>query len=151
MEHHSGTMPSPSEAASNGTTMVHKMTMHMTFFWGKNTEVLFSGWPGNRTGMYVLALIVVFVLSVLVEWLSHSQLIKSRTNNMVAGLLQTVMHAVRMGLAYMVMLAIMSFNIGIFIAAVAGHALGFLLFGSRVFKPNQVPPYEKPDLPPMSC
>ncbi|OAY67780.1 Copper transporter 6, partial [Ananas comosus] len=42
--------------------------VHMTFFWGKNSEILFSGWPGARGGMYALALIVVFLLAVLVEW-----------------------------------------------------------------------------------
>ncbi|XP_042510706.1 copper transporter 1-like [Macadamia integrifolia] len=153
MEYEGGVMPPPADMASNGTGGMenHKMTMHMTFFWGKNAEILFSGWPGTRTGMYVLSLIVVFVLAVLVEWLSHSHFIKSRNNNFVAGLLQTLMHAVRMGLAYLVMLAVMSFNLGVFIAAVAGHALGFLLFASRVFRPNQIPSYEKPDLPPMSC
>eukprot|EP00268_Persea_americana_P019520 TRINITY_DN19999_c0_g1_i2.p1 TRINITY_DN19999_c0_g1~~TRINITY_DN19999_c0_g1_i2.p1 ORF type:complete len:111 (-),score=2.59 TRINITY_DN19999_c0_g1_i2:119-451(-) len=38
-----------------------------------------------------------------------------------------------MDLAYLVMLAIMSFNVRVLIAAVIGHAIGFLIFGSRVF------------------
>ncbi|URD77078.1 Copper transporter [Musa troglodytarum] len=73
----------------------------MTFFWGKNSEILFAGWPGTRGGMYALAL--------------------------------------RVGLAYLGMIAIMSFNGGVLIVAVAGHALGFLLFGSAaaraIFRP----------------
>ncbi|XP_042516923.1 copper transporter 1-like [Macadamia integrifolia] len=128
----------------------------MTFFWGKNAEILFSGWPGSNTGMYVLALIVVFVLAVLVEGLSRCQLIKSGTNNVVAGLLQTLMHAIRMGLDYLLMLALMSFNGGVFIVAVAGHALGFLLFATGVFRADQMPipppTDQKPsDLPPLTC
>ncbi|URE46034.1 Ctr copper transporter family [Musa troglodytarum] len=69
----------------------------MTFFWGENVEILFSGWPGDRGfGMYLLA--------------------------------------VRMGLAYLVMLAVMSFNGGVLGAAVAGHALGFLLSRSLLLR-----------------
>ncbi|KAJ7947573.1 Copper transporter like [Quillaja saponaria] len=130
--------------------MRRKMMMHMTFFWGNNAEILFDDFPGrDNPGMYVLALLFVFVLAFLVEWLSHSRLIKPGSNHFAAGLIQTFMHAVRVGLAYLVMLAVMSFNGGVFLVAVAGHALGFFLFGSRVFK--------KPgfgngsDLPPMSC
>lgn len=128
----------------------HKTMMHMTFFWGKNAEILFSGWPGTRTGMYVLALVVVFVLSVLVEWLSHCKLIKPGKSQVAAGLVQTLLHALRVGLAYMVMLAVMSFNAGVFLVAVAGHTVGFLLFGSRVFKKSDTEKVGS-DLPPMSC
>ncbi|KAL6341534.1 hypothetical protein AAG906_032654 [Vitis piasezkii] len=132
---------------------LHRVVMHPTFFWGKNAEILFSGWPGTRTGMYVLSLVFVFVVSVLVEMLSHSQLIKSSTNSLLGGAAETIIHGVRVGLAYMVMLALMSFNAGIFIVAVAGHCLGFFLFGSRVFRNKSPAPQRNsaPDLPSMSC
>ncbi|XP_050237951.1 copper transporter 6-like [Mercurialis annua] len=146
-----GMTPSSTMNTTNSTMMHHhKMMMHMTFFWGKNTEILFSGWPGTRTGMYILALILVFVVSFLVEGLSHCKLIKSGSTHVVAGLIQTLLHTIRVGLAYMVMLAVMSFNGGVFLVAVAGHCLGFLIFGSRVFK-KSVPPGKTSDLPPMSC
>ncbi|KAG5566969.1 hypothetical protein RHGRI_002507 [Rhododendron griersonianum] len=118
----------PSSSSANGT---NEMMMHMTFFWGKNAEILFSGWPGTNSGMYALALTFVFVLSLLVEWLSHGNLIKDGSNQVAVGLVQTLIQAIRVGLAYMLMLAVMSFNGGVFIAAVAGHALGFFLFGSE--------------------
>ncbi|KAI4382405.1 hypothetical protein MLD38_008375 [Melastoma candidum] len=127
------------------------MMMHMTFFWGKNTEVLFDKWPGRSTGMYVLALAVVFVLCFIVEWLSHSRLLKHRPENKVAvGMVQTGMHTVRMGVAYMAMLAVMSFNGGVFLAAVAGHAVGFMVFGSTVFG-KETSENKTRDLPPMRC
>ncbi|KAJ7980793.1 Copper transporter like [Quillaja saponaria] len=128
--------------------MRRRMMMHMTFFWGENTEILFDNFPGqDNTRMYVLALVFVFVMSFLLEWLSHSRLIKPGSNNVGAGLIQSFMHVIRVGLSYLVMLAVMSFNGGVFLVAVAGHALGFLFFGSRIFNKPDI----ASDLPPMSC
>ncbi|KAG1363801.1 copper transporter 1 [Cocos nucifera] len=125
---------------------------HMTFFWGKNSEILFSGWPGTRGGMYALALIVVFLLAFFVEWFNFCRVVRPRWGHAAAGLAQTAMYAVRVGLAYLVMLAVMSFNVGVLIAAILGHALGFFLFGSSVFQAPKLPAEgTKGDLPPMSC
>ncbi|WOL13029.1 copper transporter 6-like [Canna indica] len=109
---------------------------HMTFFWGKNSEILFAGWPGSRGGMYALALVVVFALAILLEWIHHCRLVLwlEGAGKVAAGLAQTAQHAVRIGLAYLLMLAVMSFNGGLFIVVVFGHALGFLFFGSSVFR-----------------
>ncbi|XP_022998909.1 copper transporter 1-like [Cucurbita maxima] len=132
--HMHGMAPPPaSSAASPGMTMHHRM-MHMTFFWGTNAEILFRNWPGDRSGMYALALILIFVLAFIVEWLSHSRLIKEDSSAAAAGLIRTLMHTVRVGLAYLVMLAVMSFNVGVFLVAIGGHCLGFFFFGSRFFK-----------------
>ncbi|KAI5675079.1 hypothetical protein M9H77_06029 [Catharanthus roseus] len=133
----------------------HHMMMHMTFYWGKNGEVLFSGWPGyDNLGMYILALIVVFFMAVFIEWLSHCNyyLIKennSRSNHLAAGMGQTVLYGLRIGSGYMVMLAVMSFNTGIFLVAVFGYMLGFFFFGSRVFNKDSL--NNTSDLPPMNC
>ncbi|KAK1298484.1 Copper transporter 6 [Acorus calamus] len=105
---------------------------HMTFYWGKYGYILFKGWPGERLGMYVLALIVVFVASALVELLASTRLVRTESNRVGARLARTVVYAVRVGLAYLVMLALMSFNEGVVIVAVAGHAVGFLVSRSRV-------------------
>ncbi|KAL2898841.1 Copper transporter 6 [Bienertia sinuspersici] len=155
--------PPPSSSSSSNSSMPHhgkmKMMMHMTFYWGKNAEVLFSGFPGSHTAMYILSLFGAFLLSFLVESLSRTRFVKEGSNDVASGLLLTFLHALRMGLAYLVMLAVMSFNGGIFIAAVLGHAFGFMLFGTRVFGSGHkgtgdsgLPPYRKTaDLPPMSC
>ncbi|KAF7119720.1 hypothetical protein RHSIM_Rhsim13G0075800 [Rhododendron simsii] len=101
--------------------MMHQkmMNSHMTFIWGKNgKESLIS---------YLIDLISVFLLSLLVECLSHTRFINAVTNDVVAGLMQTVMYGVRIGLAYLVMLLVMSCNVGILLAAVAGFSAGFLV------------------------
>ncbi|KAK9755679.1 hypothetical protein RND81_01G042900 [Saponaria officinalis] len=145
---------SPSSTNTN-MTMSHMngMMMHMTFYWGHKAQILFSGWPGSSTGMYVLALFVVFLLAVMIEWVSRSRITKR--NDVVSGVLLTLLHALRVGLAYLVMLALMSFNVGVFIVAVVGHAVGFLVFGTRVFGSGRGSDDEDEDrslkLPPLSC
>uniref|UniRef100_A0A7N0TGA7 Copper transport protein n=1 Tax=Kalanchoe fedtschenkoi TaxID=63787 RepID=A0A7N0TGA7_KALFE len=124
----------------------------MTFYWGRPTDILIRGWPGESPTMYALALITIFLTSVLIEWLSHARLVKPQMNDTVAGLLQTLMYAVRTCLAYLVMLAVMSFNVGIFVAAIGGYGAGFMIFGSRVFKKSGEDDGGKPaDLPPFTC
>ncbi|KAL9415865.1 hypothetical protein AB3S75_039128 [Citrus x aurantiifolia] len=129
------------------------MMGHLTFFWGTSTEILFPGWPGESFSCYILALIFVFMISLTVEWISHAKLIKSGTSNVASGTLRTLMYAFRIGLAYLVMLAVMSFNIGVLLAAVAGYSVGFLIFGSQVFRNNlKIEPYQDlSDLPPLNC
>ncbi|CAL9194144.1 unnamed protein product [Musa hybrid cultivar] len=102
--------------------------MHMTFFWSTRAQILFSCWPGDRgAGAYVLALFLVAAASALVDCLSAVLHRLSRGDRVSLALLRTALHAARMGLAYLVMLAVMSFNVGVLIAAIVGHALGFLL------------------------
>uniref|UniRef100_A0A1D1YPP5 Copper transport protein n=1 Tax=Anthurium amnicola TaxID=1678845 RepID=A0A1D1YPP5_9ARAE len=135
----------------------HKMSYtHMTFFWGRKSEILFKGWPGDRGGFYALALVVVFLLGLLVEWLSHCRLITTRGARwprLAAGLLRAALHTLRVGLAYLLMLAVMSFNVGVLVVAIAGHAVGFLLFSGALFGKSEATPGcdDHADLPPMKC
>ncbi|KAI4356546.1 hypothetical protein L6164_000563 [Bauhinia variegata] len=104
-----------------------KMKMHTSFYWGKDVIVLFSGWPGQCLGMYILALFFVFFLAMAAELLSNRPVLRRGTNPVTGGLTRAAVHAVRTSLLYLVMLAVMSFNLGIFIAAVVGHTLGFFI------------------------
>ena len=117
----------------------HMTMMHMSFFWGDRAVVLFPGWPG--AGAYLLCLLFVLALAALTEALAAASRCVARrgAGGGAAGrvpassaALLTAAHAARMGTAYLVMLAVMSFNGGVLLAAVAGHALGFLLARSRV-------------------
>lgn len=151
--------PPPHYGFRRNCTCVHprkKMgMMHMTFFWGRNAEVLFNTWPGTDPKMYAVSLAFVFAMAALVELLSCCKLVRraGSNGNAAAGILRMVLYTVRCGLNYLVMLAVMSFNGGVFLAAVGGHAVGFLVFGSRVSKkseqPGSVP--EQAVLPSTGC
>lgn len=112
----------------NSTTM--DMTMQMSFYWGRNVTILFSGWPGNHhhnPGMYILALLFVFAIAFTMEALSVWPTIKPSKSPVAAGLTQASVYALRVSLGYFVMLAVMTYNVGVFIAAVAGHTIGFFV------------------------
>lgn len=117
-----------------GAAHIHHHPFHTAFYWGKEAQFLFSGWPDNNSGMYALALIFVFALAILVEFLANLNLVKPGANRVATVFFQTGFHAIRAGFAYLVVLAVMSYNGGVFIAAVLGHAVGYVIFGSRLAK-----------------
>jgi copper transporter 1 len=118
--------------------MRRKRYIHMTFYWGKNSEILFTLWPGADGGMYAVALVAVFALAFLLEFLGCRRLdallpttaAAGANRRVAAGAARAAVHALRMGGAYLLMLALMSFNGGVLVVAVAGHAAGFLAFRS---------------------
>ncbi|VVB16576.1 unnamed protein product [Arabis nemorensis] len=126
--------PAPSPSSFLHRRRHHGEMMHMTFFWGTHTEVLFDGWPGTNLKMYWVCLAVIFVASAVSEGLSRCRCMQAGPASIAGGLVQTAVYTARAGLSYLVMLAVMSFNGGVFLAAMAGFGLGFLIFGSRVFK-----------------
>lgn len=116
----------------NDMTMPMTMMMQMSFYWGKETTILFSGWPDGHFGMYILALFFVFLLAAAVEVLPVFPVVTSRASPMARVLTQAAVYTVKVGLAYLVMLSVMSFNGGVFIVAVFGHGVGYFLVKSQI-------------------
>ncbi|XP_020208053.1 copper transporter 2 [Cajanus cajan] len=123
-------MPESQNMPNMSNNVTRNMNM-MSFYWGKDAIVLFAGWPDQSAGMYFLAILFVFILAMTTEVLANQPLIKPRTSPLVGGMVQASVHLVRVGFTYLLMLAVMSFNGGIFIAAVLGHAFGFFIAKSR--------------------
>ncbi|KAK7256816.1 hypothetical protein RIF29_30332 [Crotalaria pallida] len=124
--------PSKDMPMSNSTSNNMMMQMQMSFYWGRDAIVLFSGWPNHSVGMYILAILFVFFLAMTAEALSNQPVIKHRTTSPITGgLILASVYFFRICFIYMVMLSVMSFNLGIFIAAVAGHSLGFFITKAR--------------------
>ncbi|KAL2336502.1 hypothetical protein Fmac_010948 [Flemingia macrophylla] len=124
-------MPSTPNMYNDANMNRNNMMMMMSFYWGKDAIVLFRGWPDQSVGMYVLAILFVFFLAMATEVLANQPLVKPGTSPYVGGMLQATVHLFRVGFTYLVMLSVMSFNGGIFIAAVLGHSLGFFIAKSR--------------------
>lgn len=153
--HHLAAAPPPSlppsflplrpPLASSGP---HRMVFHKVFYWGKAHEILFPGWPGSSTAMYVLAVLFVFFSAVTVECLSYSRFIKPGSNRIAACFFRAGVHAVRAGLAYMVLMAVISYNGGVFIAAVVGHSIGYLVCGSGLCWKNDGTSTPSAEVPP---
>ncbi|KAK1420717.1 hypothetical protein QVD17_22539 [Tagetes erecta] len=114
----------------NGT--MDGMIMHMTFFWSKDVVLLFNGWPKGELGMYILALAIVFFLAAMVEILSFFPAVKAGCNPIIGGLIYALFYGLRMALVYLLMLCVMSYNVGVFVFAVAGHVMGCFLVKYRV-------------------
>ncbi|KAL1823833.1 hypothetical protein ACET3Z_010611 [Daucus carota] len=93
--------PPPFLNGSNAGHVHHHTLAHTAFYWGKNAVFLFSGWPGKSSGMYALALVVVFMLAVLVEFFTHVKLVPASSNRVAKGFFQTGIYGLRVGLAYM--------------------------------------------------
>ncbi|RAL37945.1 unnamed protein product [Cuscuta campestris] len=129
--------------------------MHMTFYWGKNVTVLFDFWKTDSWTSYALTLFVSFLFSVFYQYMedrrlrfriagsssssgsdkenrAEAPLIRSAGFRRIAAARMTgaLLFGISSGVGYLLMLAIMSFNAGVFIAVVVGLAVGHLLFRS---------------------
>ena len=62
-------------------------------------------------------------------------IISHNNNNKIvfAWFVETQVHAIRVGLAYIVMLGVVSYDVGVHLVALAGRGLGFLIFGTKAF------------------
>ncbi|XP_031118024.1 copper transporter 5-like [Ipomoea triloba] len=129
--------------------------MHMTFYWGKNVTVLFDFWKTDSWTSYALTLFACFVFSVFYQYMEDRRLrfklvsslgaTKNKPISVDTPLLGSVgggggwkaarfagalLFGVNSAIGYLLMLAIMSFNAGVFIAVVVGLGAGYLVFRS---------------------
>ncbi|BBN19086.1 solute carrier family 31 (copper transporter), member 1 [Marchantia polymorpha subsp. ruderalis] len=131
---------SPTSSGSSAMDMVHMM--QMTFYWGKNAEILFDGWKTDNVAEYVFSLLAIFLIAVFHEWLStfradmvQTVLASKEANGLkkpflLHRLLLTSLFAVNAVTGYALMLMAMTFNGGIFIVIIAGLTAAHFCFQS---------------------
>ncbi|KAK1420853.1 hypothetical protein QVD17_22761 [Tagetes erecta] len=126
--------------------------MHMTFYWGNNVTLFINSWTTNSCLSYILTLTACFVFSVFGQFMEDQRIrlrILSSSATTVAAaenapvlynkffyggkrvrFVGAVLFGINSGMNYLLMLAVMSFNGGVFVVIVAGLAVGYWLFRS---------------------
>lgn len=127
--------------------------MHMTFYWGKSVTILFDSWKTDSWLSYFLSLFACFLFSLFYQYMEDRRLrLKSLSvappPSAAAASVNTpllfskftgrkwapsqfagaILFGINSAIGYFLMLAIMSFNAGVFIAVVVGLAAGYLIF-----------------------
>ncbi|XP_020536528.1 copper transporter 5 [Jatropha curcas] len=127
--------------------------MHMTLYWGKKVTLLFDCWKTDSWPSYFISLLACFLFSAFYQYmedrrlrfkaLAASRTARSQPSPIEAPLLRSkgrfkpakfasaILFGVNSAIGYLLMLAIMSFNGGVFLAIVAGLSIGYLLFRSE--------------------
>ncbi|XP_010535809.1 PREDICTED: copper transporter 5 [Tarenaya hassleriana] len=126
--------------------------MHMTFYWGKKVTLLFDFWRTDSWLSYFLTLLACFLFSAFYQYMEDRRLrfkslaaYRPPPSSSTAPLIpkpagsgprstaraaSTLLFGVNAAIGYMLMLAVMSFNGGVFIAVVVGLTVGYLVFRS---------------------
>ncbi|WRX33139.1 Ctr copper transporter - like 5 [Theobroma cacao] len=122
--------------------------MHMTLYWGKDVTLLIDSWKTDSWLSYLLTLVACFLFSSFYQYMEDRRLrfntlassnpsqpsstgaavpllSKSRRS---AKFATAVLFGINSAIGYLLMLAIMSFNAGVFLAVVSGLAVGYLFF-----------------------
>ncbi|WOL13819.1 hypothetical protein Cni_G22599 [Canna indica] len=129
--------------------------MHMTFYWGKKVTILFDSWQTKSWTEYLLSLVALFLVAAFYQYMEDRRvrfkiLAKSKPSlqpaigapllasapfssrfGAPARFASAILFGVNSAIGYLLMLAIMSFNGGVFVAIVLGLAVGYLLFRSN--------------------
>ncbi|MBA0668835.1 hypothetical protein Goklo_001713 [Gossypium klotzschianum] len=120
--------------------------MHMTFYWSRQVTLLFTSWRTDSWPSYALTLLACVLASAFYQYLEYVRyrvrrgrkptegtaeepfLLRSKGAGMVGKIAGGVLFGLSSALGYLLMLAVMSFNGGVFLAVILGLTVGYLVF-----------------------
>ncbi|CAI0448597.1 unnamed protein product [Linum tenue] len=126
--------------------------MHMTLYWGIQVTLLLDSWKTDSLLSYLLTLLACFLFAAFYQYMEDRRIrLKASTSSSSSPpppspvnaplllpkpatgptrLAGAILFGVNSAMGYLLMLAVMSFNGGVFLAIVLGLSLGYLLFRS---------------------
>lgn len=125
--------------------------MHMTLYWGIKVTLLFDSWKTDSWFSYLLSLLACFLFSAFYQYLEDRRirlkaiavsnppqqpqsvnvlLLTPKRRASSAKYATALLFGINSAIGYLLMLAVMSFNGGVFLAIVLGLTAGYLLFRS---------------------
>lgn len=125
--------------------------MHMTLYWGIKVTLLFDSWKTDSWFSYLLSLLACFLFSAFYQYLEdrrirfkaiavsnppqqpptvNAPLLTPKRRASSAKFATALLFGINSAIGYLLMLAIMSFNGGVFLAIVLGLTVGYVLFRS---------------------
>ncbi|OXA48365.1 protein P80 [Folsomia candida] len=112
--------------------------MAMWFHTGTDETVLFKFWKTEKTGWFVLSLVIIFAMAFSYEGLKHWRDVlfrkhahSSKSASILTGfhIAQTCLHIAQFVLSYFLMLIFMTYNVWLAMAVTLGAGAGYFCFG----------------------
>ncbi|KAL3729057.1 hypothetical protein ACJRO7_033628 [Eucalyptus globulus] len=111
--------------------------MHMTLYWSRYVTLLFDSWRTDSWPSYFVSLAACFLVFAFYQSLASSSaaavsplLLKAGASRLArsARLGVALLFGLNSAIGYLLMLAIMSFNKGVFLAIISGLTVGYYVF-----------------------
>ena len=135
---------------------MHAEGGHMTFSYSCDTVLLFQWWKTNECSDYLFSLFIIFGACLLQEWITsrkqstqglsaqsseHAPLFVNTHGTYRRGhkrfISTACFHAASVSLSFLIMLLVMSFNLGVFVTVITGLSCGHALFVEpRILRPE---------------
>lgn len=107
------------------------MSMQMYFKASDSVVVLFKGWETTSLGEYFATLIFIFLFSLAHEYMTTYRInyTLKKDDAHYGSLISSLLYLLSVTFSYLIMLMVMTFNVGIFFTVLLGLATGFYFFG----------------------
>ncbi|XP_034681028.1 copper transporter 3-like [Vitis riparia] len=102
------------------------MAQHGGFWFGADVDILFAGWPsGHGHFHFYMALVLVFMLSMCAQMYAMTPMTSPKM--VPKSLIQhAALHCFRTFINFLVLLCVITFNLGVLITVLLGHVGGYV-------------------------